>query len=69
MGFMESVVLPAGLSAPTTARPMGARMRILQRCNALPPPVMREAWPIVKLECEVANDLIPAHSGKYLRDN
>jgi hypothetical protein len=68
MGFMEFVVLPAGLSTPTMARPMDARMRTLERRCALPA-FVREAWPIVRLAYEVANDRIPAHSGKYLRYN
>ena len=68
MSSMEFVALPAGLSTPATARPLGAHMRALERRCALPS-LIREAWPIVRLECEVANDLIPAHSGKYLRDN
>lgn len=66
MSFLEFIVLPAGLSTPTMARPMGAHIRALKRRCALPP-LAREAWSIVRLECEVTNDLIPAHSGKYLR--
>ena len=65
MSFMEPIALPAGLSTPTTARPMSARMRAMQRRCALPPPV-REAWPTAKLECEVAGGRTPAYSGRYL---
>ena len=68
MSFMKPVALPAGLLTPTTAHPLGGHMSALQRRCTLPP-LVREAWPIVELECEMADDQIPTYSGKYLRYN